>query len=240
MKELFRCLLSDSRAALGFSIAPDLSRLSTAEARDYIFPSMFCWNNAYTLKWHYQLSSLWQRYRFKDEPLDDKQLDKVTMEKFRNNLVRVASIELDHPLVSSVVRKAREICHRILGEFPVGELNEVCKFGSRSTVGNPLAKSYLDLKLAGPITGSCSQLRWFYDEYLKTDLLLCEIVGKSEPIKVDYLKVALVPKSYKIKRPILPNTLIGNFHSAGVGELMIERLKSAGLDIRRLQNKQRK
>lgn len=240
MKELFRCLLSDSRAAVGFQIAPDLSRLSTAEARAYVFPSMFCWNDPYLLKWHYQLASLWQRYRFSDEPLNDKQLDEVTMEKFRNNLDRVAAITLDHPLVSSVLRKAREICCRIVGDFSEDDLNKVCKFGSRSTVGNPLAKAYLDLKLAGPITGSCSQLNWFYGEYLKSDLLLLEIIEKSEIQKVEYLKVVPVPKSWKIKRSILANTLIGNFHSAGLGQLLVDALKSEGLDIRRLQEVHRR
>lgn len=240
MKKLFSCLISDSLVAWGGEKVFDIPVDVTQDIRDYCFPSKFCWNDAYKLKWHYQLESFLQRYRFKDEPLDNEGLGKVTMDKFRKNLLRVSKVRIGTPLTDPVIGLAKQKIAHILGDFCEEELMQVCKFGTRSTVGNPLAKSYLDLKLYGPITGSARQIDWFRSVYLPTDPILSEIMVDAKYQSVFGLKVTLVPKSYKIKRPILANTLIGNFHSAGLGDMLVSRLKDEGLDIKRLQDKHRR
>lgn len=237
MKEIFRCLHSDSKAAIGYEIVPRLHEMSLHEAREYVPHSPFCWEDAYKYKWQTQLTSLWQRYRFRAEPITHSDLVERTMKKFTDNLDRVSNVSLAGPLVQRVLHKARSYVSNILGSYDEDEVLLNCKFGSRSTVGNPLRKSYLDLKLAGPVTGSEKQHLWFRNIYLKQDPLLGEIVRKCVIQDVCCLKVALAPKSYKIMRPILPNTLIGNFHSAGLGKVLEDRLRIAGLDIRKLQEK---
>lgn len=219
---------------------------SVSELRNRTYPSPFCWNDANRFKWQVQIDNLCKRYLFKHEPLGRAEVIANTLAKYLANAKRLNTLVEDeyllNPLCVKVLSRASEYCSAILGTYDEEEVFRLAKFGSNSTVGNPYAASYLHMKLQdSPLTGTLQQFL-VMDRYLETDTLLREIT-ESNPAKgkiVASLKLSLVPKTYKVHRPIVPNTTIGNFITAGQQAVITHRLLDAGLDIRHLQAKHRK
>jgi len=193
----------------------------------------------------YQLENLFKRYRFKDDMFSDDELLALSQEKFLDTQKRISSPLCVTQGLYLVLQRARILVKEILGEYCLEEHMSLCRFGKRACVGTPYSKSYLDLKLSGPLTGSKDHISWF-KRYLVTDSLLDQCLNASSPTGVktfkecDTLDMSFVPKSYKALRGIMPDTLLGSFYTHGLGRLLQDRLLGAGLNIKRLQDKHRR
>lgn len=196
----------------------------------------------YICKAQYQLELLFKRYRFQhDEFTDDELLDRAAR-SFKATQERISHPILLTPVTNRIIEGARQIISDVLGEFSEDELMLKCRVGKKATWGNPLHRSYLDVKLQDGISGSTEQIAWF-KQYIATDHLMeraildCQEQSAIKYRICDTLKGALVEKSYKALRLILPNTFIGAFRTAGLGQMITDRLKvHCGLDISKLQS----
>jgi len=195
----------------------------------------------YYFKARYQMDNLFKRYRFASDVYTNAELEKITCDKFLSTQVRIASKKKLSFRAFSVLHEARLIIKEILGDFDEKEHHERCKFGKRASVGCPASMSYLDVRLAGPITGSADHIGWFSD-HLKEDKILREAIqmcSDSEPsfALCNELTLTNVPKSYKSLRSIMPNTTIGSFYTYGLGKMIEKRLSKVGLHIPSLQER---
>jgi len=187
----------------------------------------------------YQLECLYKRYRFHNDQFSDADLTSITVSKFISTQVRLANhLFPTSATTREVIRVAR--CHvkRILRSYDPTEHALWCKFGTKSSIGNPLSESYLDRKVpkGGPISGTAEQAAWFKN-YADPDIK--SWIGENFST-CESLPLVCVPKSYKSLRTIMPNTTLGGFYTSGLGELISRRLKEEGLDIQRLQNHHRR
>lgn len=181
-----------------------------------------------------QLENLFKRYHFSSDLYTDSQLQDMATEKFVATQERVALPLKLTPITRRVLREARRLAAEVLGEYSEEEHFQNCRFGKRACVGLPRHKSYLDLKLKQALTGSEGHHKWF-ERYLETDTILTAACAKSKRTVCDTLTLAFAPKSYKAKRTILKNTLIGSFYTYGLGKVIQDRLSGVGLDITSLQ-----
>lgn len=195
-------------------------------------------------KWVYQLENLFKRYRFADDVFTDEELSAQAKEKFLDTQIRIARPINVTSVVHRVLRQARVIATRILGEYDLEEHQRSCEFGKRACLGTPYRESYLDEKILNrPFTGSPEHISWF-ENCAAGDPFLSKILERAKAEKricpcLD-LQYTTVPKSWKAFRGIMPNTLLGSFYTAGLGRLLQKRLRNAGLNIRRLQKKHRR
>lgn len=190
-------------------------------------------------KWLYQLETLYKRYRFKDDAYTDEELYAKSFNSFMATQARVGTPLQMTPFVLRVVKEARNIIRDVLGEYSLEEHQNACKFGKRACKGHEYRKSYLDLKVSGPITGSVEHIGWF-KKYLLSDQQLADIIHttleKGGQYEVcSHLSLALVPKNWKSLRPVKPQTLLGTFITNGLGTVLTKRLLAVGLNIKRLQ-----
>lgn len=196
----------------------------------------------YMFKCLYQMENLFKRYSFKSDLYASEELDAACKRDFLQFQADISVPKPVTPLLHMVLQEARKINKRVLGQYDLEEHYSYCRFGKRAANGVPYSDSYLDVKL-GRVTGSKAHISWF-KEYLKTDeglqsaIAECRKIRSSAFPEIGTLKLALVPKSFKSRRSIIPNSVIGSFHSYGLGRLVEERLKkNARLNIRTLQQK---
>jgi hypothetical protein len=190
----------------------------------------------------YQLEAFLKRYRFQSDMYTDDELEQLTAEKNMADIERLAIMSEWKPITKKVLRTARSICREILGEFDPEEHVRLCRFARRASVGNQYRCSYLDIKIGGdgPITGSKDHIKWF-NNYLLHDHVLRDVLTESGLEKPQlweicgHLVQTGVPKSWKTNRLITPNTLLGSFHSFGLGTYITELLEDYGVSIRRGQ-----
>lgn len=211
--------------------------------RDYVWPSRAN-VEPHLYKWLYQLETLYKRYRFENDAYTDKELYQKSYDAFVDTQTRVSQPLKMTPFVYKVVSRARNIIKDILGSYDLEEHYAACRFGKRACNGHEYRKSYLDLKISGPITGSTEHIAWF-QKYLLTDAKLSAIVDQSMENGAAYevcstLDLALVPKSWKSLRPVKPQTLLGTFITNGLGTVLASRLLKVRLNIRRLQEQHKR
>lgn len=244
MKNTWLALRQDFSSSLGFQIgvtAKSLIQTSISGFRDYVWP-LRTKLPVYHMKCEYQLENFLKRYRFQtdkftDEELKDKQI--VSQIENINRLSKPLNVTF---LLFNVLKKARSIIKDILGDYDEEEHLSLCRFGKRASVGSPLRKSYLDLKLKAPFEASPEQIEWF-KSYLARDIHLSRVVQKARPKGKPLFKICkaltltCVPKSWKSLRGITPNTTIGTFYTYGLGKVFTLRLRKVGLNIRKLQRK---
>jgi hypothetical protein len=245
MTKIFVRLVSDFRRTLGngYAEAPLRAMLygGIKGYREYVFPSR-CTVSPFLFKRDYQLQTFFKRYRYEKDVYTDQELLGMSIDKFMDTQVRLDSGIHESPLINMVMRGARVVCKEILADYSLSEHQELCRFGKRACVGTTFSESYLDEKLRKPLSGSLPHIRWF-KSYLKTDDLLrraiVEASGKKRPVfaMCDTLTVSHVPKSFNALRAICPDTLLGSFYTAGIGRMISDRLASAGLNIRVLQQR---
>jgi len=164
-----------------------------------------------------QLEKLLKRYVFTWEC--ERDLNVEADEKFAKTQERVSTPLNLRFIDRLVVQRARSIVSKILGDYDSEEHMNLCKFSSNATVGSSLHRSYLDTKLAGPLSSSPAHKTWFCDHYLPTDPLLMRIynsVGFAVE-ECECLTVTNVPKAWDKLRSITPNTTIGSFLYCWVG-----------------------
>ena len=201
----------------------------------------------YYFKAELQLESLFKRYRFQNDVYSDEELERETFDKFRATQVRIAEIRWDSvPFRSKlIVKRARQIIAKILGDYDQSEHEQACRFGKRASVGVPAHLSYLDERLGRFITGSRKHIDWFQDLLTRDPLLersidLCLPMAPDRWDQCSCLSLTCVPKSWKSFRGIMPNTTIGGFYTYGLGKVIQKRLTCIGLNIRYLQRKHRR
>lgn len=187
----------------------------------------------------YQLENLFKRYRFRDDAYTDEELQKAFEEKFLATQIRLSNPLVVTPVVHRVLQVARRKCREILGTYSSDMHYELSRFGKRACFGVPYRESYLDVKMLR-LTGSAGHIKWFREGLLSGDTLLSECVLRSVTTECPTLVMSTVPKSYKALRGIMPNTVLGSVYTAGLGRLLENKLRDAGLDIRRLQEKHRR
>lgn len=193
------------------------------------------YSHPYVIKCQHQVSDFLKRYRFSNDQYTDDELKDLTDRKYLDQQVRL----VHHRTFRSdlVVRNARSICKQILGAYNEEDIFPYCRFSRNAVVGYPSERRFLDYKI-GPnstITGTAVEIEWFRKNYLHSDPILAMAVEGCTFDSISSLAQINVPKSYKIMRPVKPNTLIGSFRSYGLGKLIQSRLACAGLDITKLQ-----
>jgi hypothetical protein len=180
----------------------------------------------YRVKAWAQLDGWCKRYIFEEDSLSDSELEAKTNEKFSQDQLRVGKTSFDNLDVATaeVLRRVRVKIKEVLGVFDEEDIYPLCTFSKNSTVGYSGERCYLDCKI-GPgsvLTGTPQEIEWFKSKVLPFDLQLNSLGLKFE--EISSLKQVNVPKSYKIKRPVRPNSLIGSFRSIGIGRLIVKRM----------------
>ena len=235
MRKFAETLTAEIRAYQGF-----VGRCPTTDYRSqsYALP----WKgSAFDFKCEWQLQNLLKRYRFKDDIYTDDELAERTFAKFlKVQESRIESVDRS-AVIHAVLQKARLIIKDILGDYSSDEHVISCRHGKRAALGVPAANAYLHEKLAC-LSGTPEHIAWFAD-VLRDDphqARASEDCG-ARVVVCDTLQYTTVPKSWKILRGIVPNTVLGAYYSYGLGRVIQDRLKcNAQLDIRRLQQKHRR
>lgn len=245
MLSTWQALRQDFSSNLGFKIGNTPSKLlkegKISAFRDYAWPYRLELP-VYHAKCEYQLENFLKRYRLTSDKYTDDELSAMQLESQRTNISRLSVPITPSHVVYKVLQRARGIIKDILGKYDEEEHLSQCRFGKRSSVGSPYRKSYLDLKLKAPFEASSGQIRWFKN-YLKSDILLADVIRQASPKGITSYKVCThltstnVPKSYKSFRGITPNTTIGTFYTYGIGKVITSRLQMVGLNINTLQEK---
>lgn len=252
IKRLWNHLVRDFRASLK---SPNLwARQQTAlrctkQFRQTEWPSKTT-TSVYIHKCQVQLETLFKRYTFEDDLKTAAVRRQETLDRFIAYQEKLATPPCTAISRHLVLQRARTYISRILGPFNMDELLEKVEFGKRANYGVPYAKSYLDEKVR-TLSGSKEHCDWFVNTYLPTDDILRDAIASVQKagasvvsdrphlLVTSTLTATAVPKSFKIDRIITPNTVIGAMHSAALGTLIEERLKEAGLNIRKLQERQK-
>lgn len=233
-----QCLVNDFSSVLNTRVFDRMRNITPYAYRLLSWPAKSSLP-AYPFKIQYQLESIFKRYRFRSDLYSDSELLAVSRQKFIDTQIRIGAPRmLRSSLTHPVIQRARIHAKAILGRYDECEHIERCKFGSKSTVGNTLANSYLDVKVGegGPISGSEEHEAWFRNY---ADGRILNHLGPNFGPTCHSLPLVFVPKSFKALRSIMPNTTLGGFYSYGLGVLIGDRLAAAGLDIRTRQEKHR-
>lgn len=199
-----------------------------------------------TFKAVHQVGHLLKRYRFSKDLYSDDELTERAISSFRETQTRIRGIQWNSLSITAqrALDLARVYISRTLGKYHDEEHRDLCRFGKRASVGISAKKACEAERWELPLTGSQGQITWFDAGMRHIDCVQEYWIGQleSDPQRsiyreVDFLTLALVPKTFKSLRSIMPNTTIGSYMSYGLGELMRKRLKRMGYDIRTLQQR---
>ena len=199
---------------------PRCHSLSDARSLAYQVPR---YSSPYRVKASRQLCDWLKRYQFSEELGID--LDSVTNEKFDADMQRIATHHVIPMRSLLVIQRARRIISRVLGDPPSDEeILTKGQFSRNAVAGFSYDDVYLDCKLCygSRVSGTAAEWAWFFP-LVQSDPLLSGL-GLT-PQVVDTLHQSNVPKSWKILRPVRPNTLIGSLRSLGLGRVIVERLR---------------
>lgn len=205
-------------------------------------------DNDCLFKERYQVHSIFKRYRFRKDIYTDLELEEAAIASFRATQDRLAALDLYQlPAKTQLVLDlAAKYISQVLGKYDDAEHRDLCRFGRRASVGIPARSASEAARWELPISGSQAQISWF-DSEMSQILQVQEYWAnqkRRDPNRSTYcetsaLRLALVPKTFKSLRSIMPNTTIGSYMSFGLGEMMRKRLKRVGYDIRTLQMRHR-
>lgn len=246
---IFEKLRGDARSSLGqdrYEGMYNALTLSPISFRDYTLKEVGM-VDPYVFKWDHQMNSLLKKYRFENDKYTDDELEQNTTKSyidFQNSL----SWSPYKSGTKLILKEARRIMSSILGDYNPDEIVPHLQFGRKSSIGCSLANAYIDYKLCQPKAFTSSSLiaQWFETTVLPVDPHLRSIVRrlkrKGYPpsyARIDHLNLVNVPKSWKTLRSITPLTLLGLYYTYGIGGVLVERLRSAGLDLSVLQFRHR-
>ena len=248
-KNLLPLLLRDFRGTHGQEFgraAEEQFAKGITQFRDYEFPEIGVVPPSRFKRWK-QIEGLYKKYRFRDDKYTDEELQYNTLLKFFKEQERISTHQQPTQLCYEVLQRARKIASGILGKYSPEETIKHARFGKKSSIGCPLAVAYIDEKLSNvaAFTSSSKCAKWFFKDYLPGDPLLKKMLRKiissgKAILSHEFLKLVLVPKTWKKRRPITPLTLIALFYSYGVGTQVENCLRLVGLDIKRLQQRHRR
>lgn len=206
--------------------------------------------DSYMFKCAYQLQSLSKRYRYQNDIFSDNELIEKAVTGFKETQSRLASLDLDavDGDTSRILDVAASYIAKVLGVYDDKQHRQLCRFGSKASVGVPARAACEAARWELPISGSLDQIAWFDSEMSQypdvQDYWHRQKLQRAEPALETYqvvesLALTLVPKTFKSLRSIMPNTTIGSYMSMGLGEMLRMRLKRVGYDIRSLQMRHR-
>jgi len=208
--------------------------------------------SVYRFKAHAQMENLLKKYRFKNDVYSDVELDDRSIGDFLAFQEEISSVfKGDSPIVHRVLRRARKIARSILGKYEESEMLTYCRFGTNSSIGCPLSLAHIDYKLSTvkAFTGSSCIAKWFKKNVFDEDVIFRGVLRgitkdknfwNTRHLQTESLKLATVPKTWKVNRVITPLPLLDLFYSNGYGSLVAERLSNIGLNISRLQQRHRR
>ena len=202
---------------------------------------------AWEFKARYQIKNYLKRYIFSNDLYSTEELETLTNAKFVELQTQLSAPRAPYKVQTELVlKRARRIVKDVLGTFDPIEHGNSCRFSTKACVGFPTSRSYLHDKTNEMPSGSYGHLRWFTtqriidkhldDAFYYKDRDLLPQGGENGPfgeVVIDALDLINVPKSFKILRGMSPNTLLGSYHSYGLGAMIAERLKKVGIDISR-------
>lgn len=250
---VFRSLRSDFSNLLdcpSFQSASEYALLEGISSfRNYKFPKDWYAEPVAYLKARIQLRDIFKKYRFKKDRYSDSELEKLSLDKYVAHQKFLRTVDLTHPLARKVLTEAARIVKEVLGEYSPDNTVALSRFGTKSSVGCPLALAYLDNKLSDTraFTSSSRCANWFFYECLESDTIMVELVEKlrSDGWNLDQfahesLNLVFVPKSWKALRIITPLTLLSLFYSFGLGEQITRSLVNVGINLSCQQSLHRK
>lgn len=221
-----------------YKMSLDLAYLPGIKAKHWVRGDSYPlakYSDPYVYKAKYQLNTLLKRYVTKDEVQNVEVNKKKAFESFKATQERLA---VPRALKSSsliVVQAARKIIKDLLGKYDRDTHAYCSRFGRRAAVGLNYRDSYLDERVR-TLTGSPDHVQWFRDSVVGKDDLLCRSLSRGYS-EIQTLTLSDVPKTWDKRRTILKNTVIGGFHSAGLGEYMVKRLRDNGINLSRVSEK---
>lgn len=251
-RNIWHALVRDFRSSEGALFCRNAEERLMAgipEFRKYSFPELGTISVG-RFKRYAQQQALFKKYRFKSDLYSDEELEKNTLAKFFSEQELLSTYTTRGPLAQMVLGRARKIARSILGRYDPESTINAARFGKKSSIGCPLAVAYIDEKLSNvqAFTSSAECAKWFHKN-LGDDPILSKLVAElyDKAVKCrqiphlshESLNLVLVPKSWKVYRPITPLTLLALYYSYGVGDQVTEALSNYGLDIRRLQQRHR-
>lgn len=232
------CFAGNLQAELRRGDVPGIRRETTALTDD---------GTPYQFKMAHQLRSILKRHRYQNDIYSDSELQQEAINSFLQTQSRIANVDLDSLSASDqiILNLAARYVSEVLGPYSDEEHRSLCRFGSGATVGIPVRAASLAARWELPISGSQNQIHWFDSEMSQVDCISKYWSNQQKSAErpfyreVDSLALVLVPKTFKSLRVIMPNTTIGSYMSYGLGEMIRNRLKSAGYNISDLQQRHR-
>lgn len=175
----------------------------------------------------YQLQNFCKRYIFADDAMSQKELDAKGLSDFidqQNAMVPPIPTRRSQ----MVLEEAKTIIQNVLGPYEEAKHMSLCKFGSKSALGVPFQRAYLDRKVE-VLSGSHAQ-QWWFTDHLAGDNALRYAVLSTKMRHVDgptaSVKVTAVPKAFNKARMMAPDSVVGGFISLGLGFYIREQLES--------------
>lgn len=254
---IFRSMVQDFRTHHEH-FHPRLDSINTVgEVREYLNEFSAFGTSPERFRAHAQVINLLKKWRFMDDVFTQEQLVELTIQKYMDEQARLTAYPPSRSfLTTEVLRCARKHARRILGRYNPDEHIRLSRLGKNASIGCPLHKAYVDVKLtrAETMTGSFSVGRWFKENFFDADPLLRETIlsHRSREVRksnypffkyllrpTEVLNLSLVDKSWKTLRIITPLPLLDLFYSNGLGDMVVERLRVEGIDIARQQHRHR-
>jgi hypothetical protein len=177
------------------------------------------------------------------------ELRKRAISKFKevNARMGILNSEYTHGLSEqwfqdATLRRARYFVHEILGDSPVGLLDEMftrCGHSSGTSIGVKYFDTSVEAKSTWPLSGSASCIRlwehyrnWDSDYYTQICNLNEASPHRGEVVFTDCSRATTVPKSSSIDRFISVEPTLNMFFQQGILAYMSELLESYGLAVR--------
>lgn len=258
---IFNALARDFQRFRNVGTLPRIK--SIKESRDIKLPPLT--DNLLDIKAYkavYQLKNLLKRVTAVDDKYSTAEREDLTVGSWLKNLEHINTVRtLNAPFLRPVIGRARKIIRDILGPLEMEDVLAHARFGKRASIGVPFQESYLDVKMAYPLT--CSP--WGSSNYLEkianSDVMLASFLEYRRKVElerwdrlsvearkkskkhrpdskyklVDVLRLSLVPKKFDKLRPVMPYPTFDTYMTLGIGDLIVSRLKEAGHDLSRKQ-----
>lgn len=241
-RKIYISLVQDFRVYLGKDFAEGALTAflqGPREFRAYEFPALGE-VDIFRFKAYRQLQNLFKRYRFESDAMDKDDVTEKTVQKYVDFQTNRSVYMPFRASTSMVLKEARRICKDIIS-LPY-EPDVFKKIGRRAELAVKLSDAFFDKKLGDATCFTCpSSLRADLFSEAACDPLFKRLLRRlrnqkgSLRINEDVLRLTLVPKSWKVDRPITPLTTYGLYWSYGIGGFVQECLRISNLDITRLQ-----
>lgn len=255
--DVYNALTRDFQRFRNIGILPRIS--SVKEYRSIKLPPLCDTLDPMAYKCIYQLKSFFNRYTALHDVYSQEDRMEMSTQKYVSNLVHINSVpSIRSSYLQPVISRARKIIRNILGDLQVEEVFGASRFGRRASIGVPFRESYLENKMtpfmslsqngvqklmsqaisSDPIMRSYLQRRLIPDAKRRGLLVNGKLNKKGlmgNNISPKRLRLSFVAKKFDKLRGVLPYPTGDTFLALGIGDIMVSRLKGAGLDLARLQ-----